>query len=69
VKPASLIIAAAGGADDPLVELQDLPQAQYLRWYLADLGAQAAIIEPHYFDRDYLSEFASFYCTSSAHTG
>jgi len=66
VKPAPLVIAAAGSADDPLVELQAFSQAQYLRCYLADLGAQTVVIEPHYFDRDYLSEFASFYCTSSA---
>lgn len=64
--PASLIIAAAGSPEDPLVELGDQPQAQYLRWYLADLQAQTVLVEPNYFDRDYLSEFASFYCTSSA---
>jgi hypothetical protein len=56
-------------ATDPLVRFdQDSgsPQAQYLRCYLHDLGARSVIIEPNYFDRDYLSEFAAFYATSSA---
>jgi hypothetical protein len=38
---------------------------QYLRCYLADLRAQSLVEEPHYFDRDYLAEFAAFYSTSS----
>lgn len=37
----------------------------YIRCYLADLGAQALIEEPYYFDRDYLAEFSAFYATSS----
>jgi hypothetical protein len=37
-----------------------------LRWYLADLDAKSVLVEPAYFDRDYLSEFAAFYCTSAA---
>lgn len=64
--PLPLTVADADGPDDPLFQLADLPQASYLRWYLADLGAASVLIEPNYFDRDYLSEFASFYCTSSA---
>jgi hypothetical protein len=51
---------------DPLAALRELPQGQYLRWYLADLGAKTVLVEPAYFDRDYLSEFAAFYCTSTA---
>ena len=39
---------------------------KYLRCYLHDLEARAVVIEPHYFDRDYLSEFEAFYATSSA---
>jgi hypothetical protein len=39
--------------------------AEYLRCYLADLGAGSVLEEPHYFDRDYLAEFAAFYSTSS----
>ncbi len=66
MEPVALIITAAGSNDDLLVQLHDLPQAQYLRWYLADLGAKSILVESHYFDRDYLSEFASFYCMSSA---
>jgi len=38
---------------------------QYLRCYLADLGAASVLEEPHYFDRDYLAEFAAFYSISS----
>ncbi|HET7506347.1 MAG TPA: hypothetical protein VFK02_35250 [Kofleriaceae bacterium] len=37
-----------------------------MRCYLHDLGARAIVIEPNYFDRDYLSEFEAFYATSSA---
>lgn len=40
-------------------------QVEYLRCYLSDLGAESVIEEPHYFDRDYLAEFAAFYSTSS----
>jgi hypothetical protein len=39
---------------------------EYLRCYLADLEARSIIEEPNYFDRDYLSEFTTFYA-SSAH--
>jgi hypothetical protein len=41
-------------------------QVKYLRCYLHDLGARAVIVEPNYFDRDYLAEFEAFYATSSA---
>jgi hypothetical protein len=66
VNAAPIILAEFSGAADPLSSLQLLPQGQYLRWYLADLGARTLLVEPNYFDRDYLSEFAAFYCTSSA---
>lgn len=52
--------------DDPLSQLRGSPQGQYLRSYLADLDAKTVLVEPAYFDRDYLSEFAAFYCTSAA---
>lgn len=61
-----LQLVDAGSSEDPLVRLQDVDQAKYLRWYLSDLGATTVVVEPLYFDRDYLSEFASFYCMSSA---
>jgi len=64
--PSSLVFASFDHAADPLASLQEVPQGQFLRWYLADLGAQSVLIEEKYFDRDYLSEFAAFYCTSSA---
>jgi hypothetical protein len=66
VTPESLQFAKARDAADPLTLYDELPQGQYLTWYLADLLAVSVIVEPHYFDRDYLSEFAAFYCTSSA---
>jgi len=46
-------------------ELADTRQVRYLRVYLADLGAQAIVEEPVYFDRDFLSEFSAFYATSA----
>ena len=64
-KPQALQIEVFNSAADPLVGINS-QQACYLRCYLADLGATRVLIEPAYFDRDYLSEFAAFYCTSSA---
>src|SRR3954470_14135510 len=61
-----LQLAGFDSDGDPLSELRGSPQGQYLRWYLADLGAKSVMVEPAYFDRDYLSEFAAFYCTSTA---
>lgn len=57
------------GADDPLSKLADhgsgrFHHASYLRSYLGDLGVTSVVEEPYYFDRDYLSEFASFYGAS-----
>ncbi|MBC7161125.1 MAG: hypothetical protein H5U26_03310 [Immundisolibacter sp.] len=43
----------------------DLPQANYIRGYLAGLPSVTVVEEPSYFDKDYLSEFASFYSTSA----
>lgn len=53
------------GTGDPLADLPQTSQVQYLRCYLEDLGAEAVIEEPHYFDRDYLAEFGAFYSTSA----
>ena len=39
-------------------------QTQYLLNYLQGLNVKRILIEPNYFDRDYLSEFSSFYSTS-----
>ena len=49
---------------DPNVFLSDQiisPQIEYIRGYLVDLDASDVLEEPNYFDRDYLSEFSSFY--------
>ncbi|MFK8080756.1 MAG: hypothetical protein AB8B97_10760 [Granulosicoccus sp.] len=46
----------------------DLPSSRQLRYlycYLRDLDAKTILAEPHYFDKDYLSEFAAFYSVSS----
>ena len=40
-------------------------QLRYIYCYLRDLGAQSVLAEPHYFDKDYLSEFAAFYSVSA----
>jgi len=48
-----------------LDDFQGSTQGNYIKCYLKDLGAKSIVIEPHYFDKDYLSEFANFYSTSS----
>ena len=50
---------------DPLTSLGPSRQRDYLIEYLADLEAVTVLKEEHYFDRDYLEEFSSFYGTSS----
>lgn len=68
-RPKPLRFSAFGAASDPLVGLErevDSRQVKYLRCYLHDLGARSVVIEPNYFDRDYLSEFEAFYATSAA---
>ena len=50
----------------PLPHLTNAPaHEKYIRSYLVDLGAQSILEEPHYFDRDYLSEFEGYYATSA----
>ena len=56
------------GSGDPLAEFEELPQAQYLRCYLSDLKAKSVVEEPHYFDRDYLDEFAAYYSRVATQT-
>jgi hypothetical protein len=67
--PQPLGFTAFSAARDPLVVIErtlESRQAKYLRCYLHDLGARSVVIEPNYFDRDYLSEFEAFYATSAA---
>lgn len=52
-------------ADCPLATLPDLSQKKYLLSYLRGNGARRIILEPHYFDRDFLAEFAAFYSVSA----
>ncbi len=50
---------------NPLIENKYQPQqVKYLIGYLRGLDVKTILIEPNYFDRDYLSEFSSFYSTS-----
>jgi hypothetical protein len=68
-RPLPLQFGKVGSDRDPLVRLTSegySRQAQYLRCYLHDLGARSVVVEPNYFDRDYLSEFGAFYSTSTA---
>ena len=64
-RPLPLEVVAWGPAD-PLATVGDSRQVRYLRRSLDDLGAVSVLVEPYYFDRDYLAEFSAFYCTSSA---
>lgn len=68
-RPQPLRFSAFSAAGDPLVSIEreiDSRQVKYLRCYLHDLRARSVVVEPNYFDRDYLSEFEAFYATSSA---
>ena len=47
-----------------LTKNKNSKQTQYLLNYLQGLNVKKVLIEPNYFDRDYLSEFSSFYSTS-----
>ncbi len=50
---------------NPLIENKcQLQQVKYLVGYLKGLNVKTILIEPNYFDRDYLSEFSAFYSTS-----
>jgi len=60
------LLIHAFGSSDPLALLSQCQQIQYLRGYLADLGAISVLEEQNYFDRDYLSEFSSFYSISTS---
>ena len=40
-------------------------QGKYLLSYLRDIDVKTVIIEPHYFDKNYLEEFAAFYSKSA----
>lgn len=53
------------GRGDALDEVGGEKQRQYLRRYLADLGTRSILVEPVYFDREYLAEFAAFYAVSA----
>lgn len=60
-----LEVAAFLSPSEPLSRLGDVPQAAYVRNYLGDLRCGTVVVEPVYFDRDYLSEYQAFYSTST----
>ena len=65
---AKSLVFGAFGAGDPISVLDgQFPrrQSRYLLSYLGKLGAKTFILEPNYFDLDYLDEFSSFYSSSS----
>lgn len=51
--------------EQPLNNLPETHQKQYLIQYLADLDVQSTVVEPSYFDKDYLDEFSVYYSRSS----
>lgn len=61
----SLVFADFDSEDNPIQLFQKHNQTKYIKSYLQSLGAQKVLVEPNYFDRDYLSEFSAFYSLSS----
>ena len=64
-KAKPLELHAFDGENNPLRKFTPTLQVQYLLRYLSGLKCKTVICEPHYFDRDYLSEFSEFYSTSA----
>jgi len=64
--PRALLFHEFDGNTDPLKAIVGRQQVNYLRGYLADLGASSIVEEQNYFDRDYLAEFSAFYSVSAA---
>ncbi len=60
-----LIFCDVFGEESPLSTLHESNQKLYITSYLQSLNVKKVIIEPNYFDRDYLSEFSAFYSLSS----
>lgn len=52
-------------AGQPLIDISGNNQGKYLASYLKGLGCKSVLIEPNYFDRDYLSEHAVYYSQSA----
>ncbi|TGD72640.1 hypothetical protein E4634_14045 [Mangrovimicrobium sediminis] len=65
-QPQALEFFAFGDKTCPISQLPDhLQHKSYIKAYLSGIGAKTLIVEPNYFDRDYLDEFAAFYGTSA----
>ncbi len=62
--PKSLEFLSFEEGKERLTKNKNSKQTQYLLNYLQGLNVKRILIEPNYFDRDYLSEFSSFYSTS-----
>lgn len=66
--PRPLEICEYSAETNPLKKFQDEldgHQGRYIYTYLERLKAKTVVVEPNYFDRDYLSELSAFYCISS----
>jgi len=57
-------VLAFSTSENPLRALK-CRQRIHLLQYLKDLGAETVVVEPEYFDRDYLAEFSAFYGVSA----
>jgi hypothetical protein len=53
------------GVGDALDAIGGTRQVSYARRYLTGLGASSILVEPYYFDRDYLAEHAALYSQST----
>lgn len=60
-----LVFTSFDSDQNPLRNLPQVKQVQYLDVYLSELKASVVIEESNYFDRDYLDEFSAFYSLSS----
>lgn len=60
-----LVVADFNSPDNPLNSLADSQQLRYIKSYLTGAGVVSVIVEPNYFDRDYLDEFSTFYSKSA----
>src|SRR5690606_41248193 len=63
--PQALEFFSFGDSSCPISTLSDGLQKNYIKAYLSGIGTKVLVVEPNYFDRDFLAEFAAFYGTSA----
>ncbi len=49
----------------PINRLRNTAQVEYIKKYLTGIDAKTVVVEPVYFDRDYLDEYSAFYSRTS----